>query len=128
MTQAPQKIKVFIATGDAGQVHDLTALLNAEEDVEVVGLAADARDALAALAAARTDVVVVDLHLPDADGIAATEAITAQFPWVSPILVSSNADPNVLRRAMLAGPRHFLIRPFPAQDLLDAVREVFVRD
>src|SRR5438105_1982771 len=99
MSQAPQKIKVLLAAGDPGQLHDLAAPFHAEGDVEVVGQVESARDALAAVATARPDVVLLDLQLPDATGIEATEVMTAQFPWVSPILTSSDADPAVLRRA-----------------------------
>ena len=94
----------------------------------VVGVAGSAQDALAAIGAARPDVVLLDLDLADGDGVEATEAITTRYPWVSVVLTSASADADVLRRAMLAGARDFLLRPLEARALLQGVRQVYERD
>src|SRR5690606_17898053 len=70
------------------------------------------------------DIVLMDLNMPDMDGIAATMQITAKVPTTSVIMMSVQNEPDILRRAMLAGAREFLAKPFSLDELILAVRHV----
>jgi len=126
-------IRVLVAAGSGDVCEALSAYLR-DGRVDVVGTTGSGLGALAAIEATRPDIALLDLELPDGqngdggDGVQATETITARFPWVSVILTSASADPDVLRRAMLAGARHFFIRPLEAEELLAGVRLVYERD
>jgi pilus assembly protein CpaE len=68
------------------------------------------------------DVVLMDINMPDMDGIAATEAIRQRRPTVQIVILSVQNDPNYMRRAMLAGARDFLAKPPMADELISAVK------
>jgi pilus assembly protein CpaE len=66
--------------------------------------------------------VLMDINMPDMDGIAATEAIRAKFPNTQVVILSVQGDQNYMRRAMLAGARDFLTKPPMGDDLITAVK------
>jgi len=71
------------------------------------------------------DVVLMDINMPDMDGIAATEALLSQVPTTQVIMMSVQGEQDYLRRSMLAGAREFLIKPISAEDLYNAIRHVY---
>jgi pilus assembly protein CpaE len=128
MIPSPQDIRLVVVDSSLDRREHLMQTLRAAPDLRVVGTASGGDEALRGLAAVPADVVLLDLHLPDVDGIQVAEAITAHWPWISVILVADEPDPEHLRRAMLAGARQFLIRPLSEQELITTIREVYRRD
>lgn len=102
----------------------LAALLRLEEDLEVVGEAATGEQALALARALRPDVALLDLQLPDLDGIALASAIHAACPDCRTVIVTSHGRPGYLKRALAAGVRGFLPKTVSAEVLADVVRTV----
>jgi pilus assembly protein CpaE len=100
----------------------MAKLLQFEGDVEVIGAARTGREAIELTAELEPDVVLMDINMPDMDGIAATEAIRQKFIWVQIVILSVQGDPNYMRRAMLAGARDFLTKPPTIDDLISAIR------
>ncbi len=119
------KIRVLIADDVAETRETLTKLLRFEDDIEVVGTAATGREALSLAKQTRPDVVIMDINMPDMDGIQATEQILAAVPEAQVIMMSVQGDQDYMRRSMLAGAREFLVKPFSADDLVNSIRHVY---
>ncbi|HEX5840636.1 MAG TPA: response regulator [Anaerolineales bacterium] len=97
-------------------------LLQFESDVDVVGLARTGREAIQITQELNPDVVLMDINMPDMDGITATEAIHAQQPAIQVVILSVQSDQNYMRKAMLAGARDFLTKPPMGDELISAIR------
>jgi pilus assembly protein CpaE len=106
---------------------NLMKLLSFEDDIEVVGAAPDGRLAVETTRALKPDLVLMDITMPTMDGIAAAEAIRAECPTAQVIMMSVHDESETLRRAMLAGAREFLVKPFGADELVTAIRRVAER-
>lgn len=119
---AGQKIRVLIVDDIAETRENVRKLLQFESDFEVVGAAKSGKEALQLTWELAPDVVLMDINMPDMDGIAATEAIRQKMPFVQVIILSVQGDPNYMRRAMLAGARDFLTKPPMGDELTSAIR------
>jgi len=97
-------------------------LLQFESDVEVVGVARTGREAIDMAQEVEPDVILMDINMPDMDGIAATEAIRQKSPFIQVVILSVQGDQNYMRRAMLAGARDFLTKPPMGDELISAIR------
>jgi len=106
------QIRVLIVD-DIPETRDhLTKLLGFESDIEVVGSAASGTEAIAVASQLTPDVVLMDINMPDMDGIATTEKLSSQVPTASVVMMSVQGESDYLRRSMLAGAREFLVKPF----------------
>lgn len=121
------KIRVLIVDDIAETRDNLEKLLFFEKDIEVVGKASTGREAVALSKQLQPAVILMDINMPDMDGIAATEAILAQLPYVQIIMMSVQGETDYLRRAMLAGAREFLPKPISGDELCNAIRHVHRR-
>src|SRR3954469_3492482 len=122
------QIRVLIVD-DIPETRDhLTKLLGFEGDVEVVGAAASGTEAIAMAAQLRPDVVLMDINMPDMDGIATTEKLSAEVPAASVVMMSVQGEADYLRRSMLAGAREFLVKPFSSDELTTSIRQVHIRE
>ncbi|GAA5529646.1 response regulator [Herpetosiphon gulosus] len=119
------KIRVLIVDDIADTRDNLEKLLFFEKDMQVVGKAATGREAVTQAKQIQPDVVLMDINMPDMDGIAATEAIMAQVPNTQVIMMSVQGETDYLRRAMLAGARQFLTKPVGGDELASSIREVY---
>lgn len=119
------KIKVLIVDDFADTRDSITKLLYFERDIEVVGSAADAQQGIRMAREQRPDVILMDINMPGMDGIAATEAIYGSNPECEVIMMSVQGEPDFLRRAMLAGAREYLIKPFTGDELAGSIRQVY---
>jgi len=122
-----EKIRVMIVDDIVDTRDQLEKLLFFEKDIEVVAKAGNGREAVALAKQHHPDVVLMDINMPDMDGIAATEAILSQDPAVQVIIMSVQGETDYLRRAMLAGAREFLTKPISADDLYKSIRHVHKR-
>ncbi len=121
-------IKVLIVDDIAETRDHLTKLLGFEGDIEVVGAADSGRQALEMAGRLRPDVVLMDINMPDMDGIAATEQLATEVPTASVVMMSVQGEADYLRRSMLAGAREFLVKPFSSDELTASIRQVFTRE
>ena len=123
-----ERIKVLIVD-DIPETRDhLAKLLGFEPDVEVVGTAASGAEAIAQAGKLRPDVILMDINMPDMDGIAATERLSAEVPSAAVVMMSVQGEADYLRRSMLAGAREFLVKPFSSDELTASIRQVYVRE
>jgi pilus assembly protein CpaE len=122
------QIRVLIVD-DIPETRDhLTKLLGFEADIEVVGAAASGAQALTLAKELIPDVVLMDINMPDMDGIAATERLSAEAPDSAVIMMSVQGEADYLRRSMLAGAREFLVKPFSSDELTASIRQVHARE
>ncbi|MGD8555223.1 MAG: response regulator, partial [Anaerolineales bacterium] len=102
-------------------------LLQFEVDIEVVGAARTGGEALQLARDTNPDVVLMDINMPDMDGITATEAILADIPFAQIVILSVQSDADYMRRAMLAGARDFIPKPPSGDELVATIRLVSKR-
>ena len=122
------QIRVLIVD-DIPETRDhLTKLLGFEKDIEVVGAAASGAESLQMAARLQPDVVLMDINMPDMDGITATELLSAQVPASAIVMMSVQGEADYLRRSMLAGAREFLVKPFSSDELTASIRQVHARE
>lgn len=118
----PEKNRVLVVDDVSETRENLRKLLQFEADIEVVGAARSGREAVQLSDELKPDVILMDINMPDMDGITATELIRQRSPIAQIIILSVQGDPNYMRRAMLAGARDFLTKPPMADELISAVR------
>jgi len=119
---AGEKIRVLIVDDVSETRENVKKLLQFEADVDVVGIARTGKEAIQVSQELNPDVVLMDINMPDMDGIAATEAIRAKQPAVQVIILSVQSDQNYMRKAMLVGARDFLTKPPMGDELISAIR------
>lgn len=115
-------ITVLIVDDIATTREDIKRLLYFEEDIKVVGEAGSAEEALLLAENLRPDVVLMDINLPGMDGIAAAEAITSKLPETAIVIISIQGETEYLRKAMAAGARDYLVKPFSSSELAETIR------
>ena len=121
-------IRVLIVD-DIPETRDhLTKLLGFESDIEVVGSAASGAEAIELAVKLTPDVVLMDINMPDMDGITATERLSTAAPMTSVVMMSVQGEADYLRRSMLAGAREFLVKPFSSDELNASIRQVYARE
>ncbi len=122
------QIRVLIAD-DIPETRDhLSKLLGFEGDIDVVGAAASGSEAIQLATSLTPDVVLMDINMPDMDGIATTEQLARAVPTAAVVMMSVQGEADYLRRSMLAGAREFLVKPFSSDELTASIRQVFGRE
>lgn len=117
-----EKIRVLIVDDIAETRENVRKLLQFESDVEVVGAARSGKEGIQLAQDLDPDVVLMDINMPDIDGITATETIRHKSPHIQVVILSVQNDQNYMRRAMLAGARDFLTKPPMGDELISAIR------
>jgi pilus assembly protein CpaE len=120
-----QTIRVLLVDDIPEVRENLRKLLYFERDIEVVGIASNGEEAVAKAREAVPDIVLMDINMPVMDGIAASEAISAEFPRIQIIMMSVQGETDYLRRSMLAGAKGFLIKPFGSDEMTSTIRNVY---
>lgn len=123
--QVESKIHVLIVDDIPETRENVRKLLYFEKDIDVVGAAASGYEGIEMAKDLRPDIVLMDINMPDIDGISATESISQSVPDVQIIMMSVQGETDYLRRSMLAGAREFLVKPFSADDLIASIRRVY---
>ncbi len=122
------QIRVLVVD-DIPETRDhLTKLLGFESDIDVVGSASSGVEALEMAARLNPDVVLMDINMPDMDGITATEQLSSAVPNAAVVMMSVQGEADYLRRSMLAGAREFLVKPFSSDELTASIRQVSARE
>jgi two-component system, NarL family, response regulator LiaR len=117
-------IRVIIVDDHTIVRKGIRALLTEVEDIEVVGEAGDGQQALHLVEATRSDVILMDLVMPNMDGIEATQQITAQHPDARVLALTSFAADEKVFPAIKAGAMGYLLKDSEPNDLVKAIRQV----
>ena len=117
-------IKVFLLDDHELVRRGLHELLSLETDLEVVGEASTAAEGLARIPAVRPDVAVLDVRLPDGNGVEVCRDIRSRLPEVHCLMLTSYADDEAMVDALLAGAAGYVLKDIRGADLVGAVRRV----
>ncbi|MEV0979712.1 response regulator transcription factor [Streptomyces sp. NPDC049915] len=126
MTSGP--IRVLIADDQQMVRQGFTVLLDTQPDIEVIGQAVDGRDAVAKVAELAPDVVLMDIRMPEMDGIEATRRIKAATPEVKVLVLTTFDLDEYVYDALRSGAAGFLLKDASADQLAEAVRVVAAGD
>jgi DNA-binding NarL/FixJ family response regulator len=119
-----RQIKVFLLDDHEIVRLGVRDLLEAESDITVVGEAGTAASALARIPALRPDVAVLDVRLPDGDGVSVCRDIRSRMPEVACLMLTSFGDDEALFEAIMAGAAGYVLKQIRGTDLVGAVRTV----
>lgn len=103
---------------------NIKKLLAFEPDFKVIGSVGTGREGVAMAKELRPNIIVMDINMPDMDGIQATALITESVPTAAVIMMSVQNDADYLKRAMLAGARNFLTKPILPDELYNTIHTV----
>lgn len=120
-------IRVIIVDDLPETRENVRKLLQFEQDIEVIGQAGTGEEAIELAQAHQPDIILMDINMPGVDGIGASQKISELVPHAQIIIMSVQSDSNYLRRAMMAGARDFLTKPFGGDELTAAVRRVHAK-
>jgi len=118
------KIRILIADDHPVVREGLTAMLDRQEDMEVVGDASNGAAAVSKAAETAPDVILMDLRMPVMDGVEAMRAIAAQQPSVSFIVLTTYDNDEYIFKGIEAGARAYLLKDSPREELFKAIRAV----
>ena len=121
-------ITVLIADDQHLVRSGLRLILDAEDDMEVIGEAADGREAIELAALHEPTIILMDIRMPEVDGIAATTSITKRNLATRIIMVTTFDPDEYIYDALTAGASGFLLKDSPAEDLVEAIRVVAAGD
>lgn len=124
MVPVDQSISVLIADDEERLRRVVTALLAAEDDIDVVGEAGDGRTAVAQAQALMPDLVLLDIRMPDSSGIEAARALNRLLPTTKVVMLTSSDEEEDVYEALKAGASGYLLKETLLDDLANAVRVV----
>ena len=117
-------IKVLLVDDQTLIRQGIRLLLEIEPDIQVVGQAADGRAALEQVEALHPDVVLMDVRMPEMDGVAATRTLSDRHPEVKVIILTTFEDDETVFEGLKAGARGYLLKDISSEEMAQAVRKV----
>jgi DNA-binding NarL/FixJ family response regulator len=117
-------IRVFLLDDHEVVRRGVRELLEAEDDIEVVGEAGSAEEAYGRIPATSPNVAILDVRLPDGDGVEVCREIRSKHPEIACLMLTSYADDEALFSAIMAGAAGYLLKQVRGNDLVDGVRRV----
>jgi RNA polymerase sigma factor (sigma-70 family) len=117
-------IKVLLVDDQTLIRQGIRLLLEIEPDIQVVGQAANGREALKQAETLHPDVVLMDVRMPEMDGVAATRELSAHHPEVKVIILTTFEDDETVFEGLKAGARGYLLKDISSEEMAQAVRKV----
>ena len=124
MSDKADPIRVLVADDHPVVREGFSAIVDVEDDIEVVGQAADGLEAVSLARALQPDVVLMDLVMPNLDGVAAIEQIRAELPNTQVLILTTYADDEYIMDGIQAGARGYLLKDALPDELVRAIRVV----
>lgn len=125
----PEKAISVLIVDDAEETREnIRRLLSLSVGFSVVGEAKDGETAIKMVGQLTPNVVLMDINMPGIDGISATEKICAAYPGTVVIVISVQGEMEYLRKAMIAGAKDYLVKPFGADELVDCIQKTWDRE
>ncbi|MBE3000428.1 response regulator transcription factor [Nocardiopsis sp. HNM0947] len=123
-TNGETAIRVLVADDEAMMRAGIRAILTSVPGFEVVGEAADGREAVALVAELAPDVALIDVQMPGTDGLAATETITAEHPGTAVVVLTTFSEDTYIARALSGGAAGFVLKSGDPHQLVAGLRAV----
>ncbi len=117
------KIKVLIVD-DITTREQIVNFLKSDHDIMITGQATSAVEAIQQVKMLKPDIIFLSTSLPDMDGFTATKSLLSEVPFSGVILTGTQVGPEDMRRAMIAGAKDYIVKPFVAEDLLQSVKQI----
>jgi len=119
-----KKLRILLADDHTVMRSGLRALLERQDNFEIIGEAENGRDAISLSGSLHPDVVIMDVGMPLLNGIEATKALLKQSPSTGVVILSMHSDEAYVMRSLQAGARAYLLKDSAASDLLSAIDAV----
>ncbi len=119
------KIRIIIVDDSRETVENIRTLLRFETTVEVIGAAFDGKESIKLCEKLRPDIVLMDVNMPEMDGLTATQIISMQLPETGVIIMSVQGEKEYLKKAMIAGAREYIVKPFSSEDLIQTILRTY---
>lgn len=123
-----KRISVLIVDDISDTRDSIRRLLQFEDDIEVVGEVGSGSEAILFAEEIKPDIILMDINMPEMDGIRATELIAQRSSGSSVIIMSVQGEQAYLRRAMMAGAREYIVKPFTGDELASVIAKVYAMD
>jgi DNA-binding NarL/FixJ family response regulator len=120
----PKKVRLVIAEDETMTREMLARLIGLEDDIQVVGTAADGQKALTVIRAQKPDVVLTDINMPQINGIELTNTLRTEMPEVGVVILTIYNDDERVFAAIKAGARGYVLKDSPPEETVTAVRAV----
>jgi len=120
-----EQIRLLIVDDIKETRENIRRLLLFEKSIKVIGEAGDGEEATKLAAELQPDIILMDINMPVLDGIRATELISLRVPGTAIVMMSVQGEQEYLKKAMVAGARDYLIKPFSADDLINTLQAVY---
>jgi pilus assembly protein CpaE len=121
-------IKVMIVDDVRETRDNVRRLLSLDEEVIVVGEAANGEEALLKVGKIKPDIILMDINMPVMDGITAAEQISLRFPQTGIIMMTVQGEIDYVKKSMVAGARDYLVKPFSNEELLRTVKKIYQQE
>lgn len=123
-----KRISVLIVDDISDTRDSIRRLLQFEDDIGVLGEAGSGSEAILIAEEKRPDIILMDINMPEMDGIRTTELMAQRVPGSSVIIMSVQGEQAYLRRAMMAGAREYIVKPFTGDELASVIAKVYEMD
>ena len=123
-----QKIKVLLTDDQVDLAEGIKSVLQTDEGLEVVGIATDGFDALEKLAKTPADVVLMDIRMPNMNGVVATQRIKATYPDVKVVVLTTFDDSDYILNAINNGASGYLLKDMGSTAIIDAIKNAYAGD
>ena len=120
-----QPIRILLVDDQSFARRFVARSLEFHNDCEIVGTADNGKDAIAQVELLKPDVVLIDLEMPEMDGVTATEIIVTRFPQSKILILSSHETGEYLQKALRAGAKGYLLKGSPSKELRSAIHSVY---
>lgn len=123
--EKPEKIRILIVDDNEDTRLNIRRMLSFAQNFEVVGEARDGVEAVEKSSELQPDIVLMDINMPVMDGLTATEKIAFGIPNCAVIVISVQGEQEYLQRAMMAGARSYLVKPFKSDEMIQVINTVY---
>ena len=122
------RIKVMVVDDQEDLAKEICSVLSTDADLQAVGIAADGLEALEKMPAYQPDVVLLDIRMPNMNGVVATQQIKTQYPDVKVVILTTFDDSDYILNAINNGASGYLLKDIGSNALIDAVKNAYAGD